>query len=78
MTYATLIKGCLQFKKLDQACNLYEEAKSQWISVASDLKQSIVSQIQRSKDVTLLSRLQNLEKVSKPKYFEPTVPTKSF
>lgn len=28
--------------------------------------------------MTLLSRLQNLEKVSKPKYFEPNVPTKSF
>lgn len=78
VTYATLIKGCLQFKKLDQACNLFEEAKSQRISVASDLKQSIVSQVQRSKDVTLLSRLQNLEKVSKPKYFEANVPTKSF
>lgn len=28
--------------------------------------------------MTLLSRLQNLEKVSKPKYFEPTVPSKTF
>jgi len=76
VTYATLLKGCLQFKKFKEACDLYEEAYSQWINIAPELKNSLISQIQRSKDVTLLSRVSNMEKIGKPKYFEPNMPWK--
>ncbi len=76
VTYATLLKGCLQFKKFKEACDLYEEAYSQRISIAPDLKNSLISQVQRSKDVTLLSRVTNMEKIGKPKYFETNMPWK--
>lgn len=43
----------------------------------NDLVSSLISQVQRSKDVTLLSRIQNLEKMStKPKFYEPNKPSK--
>ncbi len=38
------------------------------------MKQSLISQIQRSKDVTLLSWVSKLEK--KPKFYEPKAPKK--
>lgn len=77
VTYSTLLKGCLQFKKFKDACDLYEEAQKHWIQITYDLKNSLIQQIQRSKDVTLLSRVSNLEKVGKPKYFEPNLPPKT-
>lgn len=37
VTYSTLIKGCLQFKKLTEACDLLEDSFKNQINVGSEV-----------------------------------------
>jgi pentatricopeptide repeat protein len=43
VTYSTLVKGCLQFKKFSDACDLFEDAFKNQINVDADLSKSLIS-----------------------------------
>jgi pentatricopeptide repeat protein len=45
VTYSTLMKGCLQFKKFAEACDVFEDAFKNQINVGSDLSSSLMTQI---------------------------------
>ena len=70
VTYSTLLKGCLQFKKFSEACDVFEDAYNNQINITSDLSQSLVSQVQKSKNVALLSRVSTIEKMAKHHFYE--------
>lgn len=42
LTYETILKGCLQFKKFPSACDIVDDAFKNQINIAKDLTSSLM------------------------------------
>jgi pentatricopeptide repeat protein len=61
VTYQTLLKGCIQFKKYDQAVKILEDAIQNHVEISKDVSESLFSGISENSSEELQQKVQGLK-----------------
>ena len=69
VTYQTILKGCMQFRKLSDACDIVDDAYKSQINIEKDLLDQLRDQVSQSKNIQVSSKISIVDKMIKSDFY---------